>query len=216
MANLLLIPTPTEFELLEPRLVEAARQHDWLVELCGFGPIAAAARTAQLLAIHQPAQVLLIGIAGTYRTQLPVGTALRFANVACEGVGVGTGNQHQTAGQVGWPHWQASDSTSEIGDVISLSEDSSSDNAGRGQLLTCCAASANPAEAQFRIQRFPAALAEDMEGFGVACACQLAGVPLQIARGLSNQAGDRDKRHWRVAAALEAVTELACASMANL
>src|SRR5439155_15243049 len=71
-------------------------------------------------------------------------------------------------------------------------------------LLTTCAASDSAAHAAIRRARFPDALAEDMEGFGVALACRLAGVPLSIVRGVSNVAGERDPARWRIPAALAA------------
>ena len=55
-----------------------------------------------------------------------------------------------------------------------------------------------------RRARFRDALAEDMEGFAVAFACALAGVPVSIVRGISNVVGDRDPAHWRIPAALAA------------
>lgn len=61
----------------------------------------------------------------------------------------------------------------------------------------------------------PAAAAEDMEGFAVAMACRLRGVPLDIVRGISNAAGDRDRSHWQVSAALEAAGRLALQIMAE-
>ena len=51
---------------------------------------------------------------------------------------------------------------------------------------------------------FPAAAAEDMEGFAVALACRLACVPCTIVRGISNTVGDRDTTRWQTTAALEA------------
>ncbi|MFM8578800.1 MAG: hypothetical protein ACKOCN_08370, partial [Planctomycetaceae bacterium] len=55
---------------------------------------------------------------------------------------------------------------------------------------------------------FPGAVAEDMEGFGVAMACRLVGVPLTIVRGISNIAGDRDTRQWRIRESLAAAADL--------
>ena len=60
-----------------------------------------------------------------------------------------------------------------------------------------------------RLAKHPEAAAEDMEGFGVAVSCVLADVPLQIIRGISNRAGDRDKRHWDIEGALHAAAALA-------
>ena len=41
-----------------------------------------------------------------------------------------------------------------------------------------------------------------MEGFAVAVACRLAGVPLKIIRGISNHAGDRQHSRWKITEAL--------------
>ena len=77
MANLLLIPTQPELNVLQPLLGDVA-QSDWSIALCGFGPIAAAARTSQLIARQQTSRVLLVGVAGTYNPQQSLGTALEF------------------------------------------------------------------------------------------------------------------------------------------
>ncbi len=45
--------------------------------------------------------------------------------------------------------------------------------------------------------------AEDMESSGVVQACVRMAVPMLLCRGISNIAGDRDKRHWRMAPAVE-------------
>jgi futalosine hydrolase len=76
-------------------------------------------------------------------------------------------------------------------------------------LLTACAASATAADVARRTSLFPVAAAEDMEGFGVALACRLAGVPLTIIRGISNTAGDREHARWRMPEALAAAAALA-------
>ena len=55
---------------------------------------------------------------------------------------------------------------------------------------------------------FPDAVAEDMEAFGVAMACQMHGVPLEVVRGISNEVGDRDHSQWQIDKALRAAAEL--------
>ena len=56
---MILVPTEMERRRLEPVLAPAMAR-DCHVALCGFGPVAAAARTAQLLAEHAPDRVLLM------------------------------------------------------------------------------------------------------------------------------------------------------------
>lgn len=181
-----------------------------LVELCGFGPIAAAARTAELITRVRPSRVMLIGIAGSYDVELfPVGTALEFDDVAVEGVGVGEGQRLIAPPALGFPQWPGHDGRAEtaIFDTLKLATEHA--QRPRRSLLTTCAASADAQQAAQRRERFPAAVAEDMEGFAVATACALAGVPLRIVRGISNLVGDRAPERWRIPTALTAARRLA-------
>ena len=212
--HLILVPTEMERRGLEPMLA-AATARGCRVELCGFGLVAAAARTAQLIAEHAPERVLLVGIAGRLDERLAVGDAYRFDRVACYGIGAGSGSDFVPAAALGWQQWpgdagDASDQNGgQIGDVISCA---AGDRAGGEQtdlLLTVCAAAANAEDVRLRRQVFPDAVAEDMEGFAVSVACRLRGVPFDIVRGISNVAGDRDKSHWQVAPAVEAAGRLA-------
>jgi futalosine hydrolase len=183
-----LLLVPTELELARLSGLGGFPAGAARVELCGFGPIAAAARTAQLVAQHSPAGVLLLGIAGSYDpARLPIGAACSFREVAVEGIGPG------------FPQWPG------IEGRIALAPGS----APAELLLTVCTASDSPVEARSRRGRFQAAQAEDMEGFGVALACALARVPCTIVRGISNAAGDREHANWRIGEALGAARALA-------
>lgn len=216
---LILVPTALERRGLDSILAPIASRGCGL-ELCGFGPVAAAARTAHLLAEHAPDRVLLVGIAGGLDDRLPVGAAERFDRVACYGIGAGSGSGFLSAETLGWHQWpgdatgrspQAGGQGSEpIGDVIACGT-----GGGPGLLLSACAAAATAEDVRLRRRAYPAASAEDMEGYAVALACRLRGVPLDIVRGISNAAGDRDASRWRVAAALEAAGRLALSLLAE-
>lgn len=210
--TLVLVPTDVERRLLAPALASGLRPRDQL-ELCGFGPVAAAARTAALVAAHGPDRVLLVGIAGRIDEACTIGTAYRFDRVACHGVGAGSGTVFVPAAALGWSQWPGDPAASAtaIGDVIDLPMPRRADIASPsgGLLLTACAASATAADVAARRNLFPGTAAEDMEGFGVALACRLHGVPLAIVRGISNDAGDRDHARWQVPAALAAAADVA-------
>ena len=179
-------------------------------QLCGFGPIAAAARAGALIARYHPERVLLIGIAGSFDTDRhPVGTACRFDKVTCFGVGVGSGPNHQSAFDLGWQQFSGADAKPEIGDAVTLDSTFVPGVTCAGTLLTCCSSSADLEEANEHRRLFPDAVAEDMEGFSVAMACSLARVPLQIVRGISNRVGDRDHTHWQINDALTAAAKMA-------
>jgi futalosine hydrolase len=184
-----------------------------LAALAGFGPIAAAARTAQILAALRPRRVLLIGIAGTYdAARLGIGDAAAFTRVAVDGVGVGEGRAFLGPPALGFPQWPGELGSQRIDDALALSGPADADDA---LLLTTCAASDSAEHAGHRLARFPSAVAEDMEGFAVALACALSGVPLAIVRGMSNLVGDREPARWRIPAALASARRLACALLAD-
>ena len=176
-------------------------------ELCGFGPVSAAARTTSQIAIHKPDRVLLIGIAGTFNTSvLPVGDAALLPRVIMHGIGVGTDETFVPAGEMGFQHWPGQGEESPIGDELVLSTPRSSIS---GSLLTCSAASASTKDMRHRLVRYPDVVAEDMEGYAVALACRLEHVPLVIVRGISNVVGDRQSKNWQIPQALIAAWSVA-------
>ena len=208
---LLLVPTELERGLIA-QVVAAACGSAIQSELCGFGPVVAAARTARLIAEHRPERVLLVGIAGRFSDRLAIGQAYAFEWVACHGIGAGSADTFVPAEAMGWPQWpgDGADPATRIGDAISCTSGRLPATAPRaGLLLSACAASADDADARSRLRLFPDAAAEDMEGFAVAAACRLAGVPLDIVRGISNTAGDRDPSRWQIEAACRAAADLA-------
>ncbi|MEZ6132368.1 MAG: futalosine hydrolase [Planctomycetaceae bacterium] len=194
MTTLLLVPTALERDLLLPQ-PDWRHRRDVVTELCGFGLVASGILAASRIADHRPDSVVLAGIAGALSPEMTVGRAYCFDRVAVYGIGAGSGPDFQTSTQMGWP--QVADVTSEpVGDILSLHTDSPDHRSGL--LLSVCAASASVAEANAKRQTFPDAVAEDMEGFAVALACRVAGVPCQIIRGISNNAGDRDRSNWKI------------------
>jgi len=207
----LLILVPTDFELrkLQPLLADSVKQADGMLLTCGFGPIVAGIRTTQLLAFYKPRAVVLAGIAGALGPQLPIGTATTFSRIACYGIGAGSGSDFETASELGWPQWTDPEFGESYGDVIEPTIESDPGGSPGSMLLTVCAASGCTEDVAHRLNKFPHAVAEDMEAFSVALACRMARIPLTVIRGISNMAGDRDKTNWNVAAALEAAAELA-------
>jgi len=217
MPDLILIPTELERRFLSRcghgfnhrGDCDNATNRSADVELCGFGLVAAAARAMQLIALHRPSRVILIGIAGSLEPSIQVGTAVEFGSVAVDGIGVGFGDSFQNAAAMGWKHWHDPLSSITIGDRVELQ------NAGGPELLSVCAASTDAQHAALRHQIYRNAVAEDMEGFGVAVACQLMQVPLRIVRGISTVAGNRDFIPWQVVPALKQAGRLVDAILMN-
>ena len=209
---LVLVPTKFEQQIIERQWSGSV---PFSCEVVGFGPIVSAARTVLLLQQYRPQRVLLLGIAGTYSDDLQVGTAACFSSVGCYGIGVGSGQSFRSANDLGWQQWPGDGLQSPVTDRIDLWESEAlgapfqEPNVSRRLLLTTPAASACERDANDRLQVFPDATAEDMEGFSVAAACHLSGVPLAIVRGISNRVGDRDKSNWKIEPALAAAVEIA-------
>lgn len=207
--QLILIPTHFERQQLP---LDHSRFSKSVVEVCGVGAVVAGVRTARLISQYQPSSVLLLGIAGAIAPTLKVGSAYEFDSVACYGIGVGCGSDYSTLAELGWEDWLNPDAGCEgrLGEVLSLKGDQQDKLPGTArQLLTAMAASAGPQDVAWRREKFPAATAEDMEGYAVATACHVARVPLRVIRGISNAAGDRQHERWRVVQALQAAAELA-------
>lgn len=206
--NLILIPTAFESDLIASQLDRLTEENNAVIVHCGFGPVAAAAIATEAIITHHPKRVLLLGIAGAYHStanNLTIGQAYRFGTVTVDGIGVGEGGDFQSADDLGWPQFAGDQRRPAVNDKIELGTDSPN------HLLTVCAASATPTQANHRQQRYGAS-AEDMEGFAVAMACRLQDVPLVIIRGISNVAGDRDKSNWQIKEALNsAAIELGAA-----
>ncbi len=193
--TLILIPTELERGYLIDNLPSDVASGN--IELCGFGPLASACRTMQLLCTQSFQRVILCGIAGTMSPSTKVGKAYWFSQVSMDGIGI------EQSGSVLSGHRAGFDRS--VPDILELA--SAAGPCG-GLLLTSCIASADPTTNTNRQKSFPAATAEEMEGFGVATACYLRKVPLTILRGISNQCGDRDKANWKIGEALQAVTHM--------
>lgn len=200
--TLLLIPTSMELEMLSSTFHAQCMDSNVHIELCGFGPIVSAIRAAQCISNHSPKKIVLVGVAGGFATRFPIGTAIEFDQVYCYGIGAGSRETFQTAGEMGWSQWPAEPI---IKDAIQLHH--SMAGSGPLSLLSCCAASASDEDVIARQRKFPDAVAEDMEGFAVAVACRFANVPLRIARGISNLTGDRVQSNWRMRDAMNAVEQ---------
>lgn len=202
MPNLILIPTDRERTVIEREL--RLDRAGWEPHTIGFGVVASAVNATALIFQARPEWVVVAGIAGKFdRPAGPdraLGRAVWFSDVRLDGIGVGQAERYIDAVELGWP--------SPLGDPRSGAIPLwTPDDGGDRTLLTVCSGSSCSAEAAWRGERFPAALAEDMESYGVAAACRAAGVRCGVLRGLSNEVGCRDHGRWKIEAALVSVAD---------
>jgi futalosine hydrolase len=191
----LLVATAVEAER-DAVLSGLSTSDDVTVAVVGVGPAAAAAGTARLLALAGTPYALVVsaGIAGGFADRAPVGaTVVATRSVAADLGAATTDGGFLTLDQLGFG--------SSTVDAVAVGPD-----AIRGAVLTVSTATGTAARAAELALRFPDAVAEAMEGFGVATAARQAGLPFAEVRTIANVVGPRDRTGWRIPEALAALS----------
>jgi futalosine hydrolase len=175
----------------------------------GAGSSAAAAGTARLLAAGGE------GGGGGYRAVLSVGIAGGFAGrIGVGGIALAT---ESVAADLGADSPDGFIALSVLGfgaDRYPVDEDLGAalravlPDAVTGSILTVNTVTGTAAGMRAIEARNPEAVAEGMEGFGVATAAAGAGIPFGELRTISNLVGPRDRGAWRIGEALAALTEV--------
>jgi futalosine hydrolase len=167
----------------------------------GVGPAAAAAGTAWFLARNPGiATVLSAGIAGGLETRIQLGALAVATRSVHADLGADSPGGFLTLDDLGFG------ATSLPAADLKILPD-----AVRGAVLTVSTVTGTADRAGALAERYPDAVAEGMEGFGVATACALAGVPFGEVRAISNPVGPRDRAAWRIGPALDALAEVGAA-----
>ena len=182
---------------------------DLPVAAVGVGPAAAAAGTARLLARAEAAGrpyrgVVCMGLGGGFAGRAPVGaTAIATRAVAAD-LGAESPDGFLPIDDLGF-------GSAVVGadpDLLAALRGALPD-AAVGTILTVTTVTGTADTTATLAARFPDAVAEGMEGFGVATAA--AGLPFAEIRAVSNVIGPRDRASWRIPEALDALTRAAAA-----
>jgi futalosine hydrolase len=172
----------------------------FVVEAVGVGPAAAAAGTARRLARGDHRAVLSMGIAGGFPGRAPVGgTVIGVRSIAAE-LGAETPDGFLPVDELGF-----GTSVLESDPDLVKALATGLPDAVTGDVLTLSTVTGTQATADRLAARFPRAVAEAMEGYGVASAAADAGVPFAELRTISNAVGPRDRSAWRMAEAFAAL-----------
>ena len=161
----------------------------------GVGPAAAAAGTARLLARQRYDAVISAGIAGGIPGRAGIGDVVIATRSVAADLGAESPDGFLPMSQLGFGD-----------EVITPDLTLRHPAAVTGAVLTLSTVTGTQQTAEVLAQRYPDAVAEAMEGFGVATAARGAGVRFGELRAVSNLIGPRDKSAWRVAHALDALT----------
>jgi futalosine hydrolase len=164
----------------------------------GVGPAAAAASAARALTLRPYDLILSAGIGGGYPPavvgDVVVADAIVFADLGAE-----TSDGFLTVSDLGLDEERFAVSPS-------LAASLAQHTGGRiGTILTVATVSGTAATANARRARYPGAVAEAMEGAGVAEAARRADIPFGELRAISNLAGPRQRSDWKIADALHAL-----------
>ncbi|GAA2125659.1 futalosine hydrolase [Glycomyces algeriensis] len=187
----------------EAQAVEAGRslRHELDVLVCGVGPAAAAAATARTIAENSQMGraydvVVNAGICGAFRGKARIGDLLIATDSVAAELGVALPWGFQPIDELGF-------GTNRIGcnTVLTVAVEGV-----RGEILTLASITGSDGIAANLAHRYPDAIGEAMEGFGVATAAQQAGLPFAEIRGVSNYIGDREVEKWDWGAALKSLT----------
>lgn len=173
----------------------------------GVGPALAAASTAAALtaaALDGTPYDLVVsaGIGGGFQPDAPLGSlvvadAITAADLGAEAPDAPGGFLPVTELGFGVVHHRPPDSL--------VREVAAATGARTGAVLTVSTVTGSAGRAAELRARHPRALAEGMEGFGVAEAAAAHGTPVLELRAVSNPVGPRDRAAWRIGEALTAL-----------
>lgn len=182
----------------------------------GVGPAAAAAATAAALtaaALNEQTDeqtddrtsgpydlVVSAGIGGGFQPEAPVGSLVLADEITAADLGAETADGFVPVTELGFGAVTHRPPESLVRAVAAVT------GARTGAVLTVNTVTGSAERAAELRRRHPRALAEAMEGFGVAEAATAHGVPVLELRAVSNPVGPRDRAAWRIGDALAALT----------
>lgn len=177
--------------------------HDLLA--AGVGPALAAASTAAALTGAALAGtpydlVISTGIAGGFPPEAPIGSLVLADRITAADLGAETPDGFLPVTELGFgtvTHHPPPALVRRVASVI---------GARTGTVLTVSTVTGSARRATALRTRHPHALAEAMEGFGVAEAATAHTTPVLELRAVSNPVGPRDRAAWRIGDALTALT----------
>ncbi|MGN7470760.1 futalosine hydrolase [Brevibacillus sp. SAFN-007a] len=170
----------------------------------GVGPASAAASTARALAQSRYDLVVCAGICGGFVGRTEVGAIVVASEIVCADLGAETPDGFCSVDELGFGSTRVP-VAGELAERVERAMQNADLPVGRGPILTLSTVTGTAETAQSLADRMPEALAEAMEGYGVAVAAQAAGVPVLEIRTVSNAIGPRDKSAWRIKDALESL-----------
>jgi futalosine hydrolase len=164
----------------------------------GVGPAAAAAAASAALCQRRYGLVLCAGIGGGF-APLQAGDVAVASCVVFADLGAQTADGFVPVSELGF-----GDDRYEVAPRLAV-ELADRTGGHLGTVLTVATVTGTAETATALARRFPDAVAEGMEGAGVAAAAGRHGVPFGEIRTVSNPVGPRDRAAWQIPRALDAL-----------
>ncbi len=162
----------------------------------GVGTASAAAGTARALATGDHDLVISAGVAGGMPGRARIGDVVIGTRSIAADLGAESPDGFLPISQLGF-----GSETIEVPPLLHHP------GAVAGAVLSVSTVTGSAASTEQLARRYPDAVAEAMEGFGVATAATQAGVRFAELRTISNLVGPRDRSAWRLTEALAGLTE---------
>jgi futalosine hydrolase len=183
-----------------------AAERDAITDVCpglpvlvtGVGPAAAAAVTSAELARKPTELVLCAGIGGGFAPLAAGDIAVAAASVFAD-LGAQSGDGFRPLSELGY-----GDERYPVPAQLAV-ELADRTGGHMGTVLTVATVTGTATRSDELRGRFPDAVAEGMEGAGVAAAAAVHGVAFAEIRAISNPVGPRRRAEWRMAEALHAL-----------
>ncbi|MEV0725863.1 futalosine hydrolase [Micromonospora purpureochromogenes] len=208
---LVLTAVPAEAEAVRAGLTDPTVT----VRPVGVGPAVAGAATARLLTLAEAAgrpyrAVVSAGIGGGFAGRVAVGaTVLATRSVAAD-LGAESPEGFIPVDELGMPpELLGGGPTVDADPELLAALCAALPEAVVGAVLTVSTVTGTAASTRALADRHPDAVAEAMEGYGVAVAAAHAGLPFAELRTVSNPIGPRDRGAWRMREAFTALTAAA-------
>ncbi|WP_063773327.1 futalosine hydrolase [Streptacidiphilus jiangxiensis] len=177
------------------------------VVVAGVGPAAAAAATATALALAASASpgyglAVSSGIAGGFAPTAPIGSVVVADTIVAADLGAQTPDGFADVTELGFGRVRYS---CPAADPVARALREAGRPTAVGTVLTVSTVTGSAERAAELLGRHPGAVAEAMEGFGVAEAASGHALPVLELRTVSNAVGPRDRGAWRIGDALDAL-----------
>lgn len=171
------------------------------VIVVGVGSAKAAASTAIALSKNRYNLVINMGIAGGFRKHIDIGELVIATDIICGDLGSETLDGFLSVEQLGFG---TNRFQSEEYLLNKFFEHLQAKNfpVKKGPILTLSTTTGTQETLHKLEKRFPYAVAEAMEGFGVAVSANEFHIPFLEIRAISNFVGPRDRNSWKIEDAL--------------